>query len=245
MPELWYAATAYSVTSTIRVDGSCAVNHGSPIQIDYTYLASSLVEAGSDLFTFERTVADELGLTCSTPATTTSTAPTAGFLPSSSATSDVSTTVASPAAAASSAQPRNTDLPNTSVNGLSYPARIGVIAGVLLGGLVIAVLALLLWRSERRRRRALRPISTRSVEGKKTHKRRSWTWGWFPYLQQKGELDAEGQRKNELDAAAKRHEMSAEGVHQLPVDEQRQELKDEGRATEMEVSVSSGGPVNA
>ena len=191
-----------------------------------------MVEAASDLRDFEQDIVNQFSLTCSVAAVAGGTTSTPNLLLPSATAGATSTIIKSPAAAASSTQPRNTQLPTSSDDDLPYPARIGVTVGVLLGGLMIIVLAILLWRSERRRKRLIRP-----VEGQ-TRKRRSWAWSWFPYLQQKGELDAEGQRRNELNATVKHRELQEEGLLELLVKEQRQELRSGECATEMGVSDS-------
>ena len=65
-----------------------------------------------------------------------------------------------------------------------------------------------------------------------------------PYLQQKSELEAEENRKHELEARERRYEMGIEGErHELPVKEEgnsmirtRQELRGEEHSKELDVS---------
>ena len=48
---------------------------------------------------------------------------------------------------------------------------------------------------------------------------------WLPYLEPKGELDAEEQRKNELEAIRAAREIYGEAVYELPAEVPRPELK--------------------
>ena len=66
--------------------------------------------------------------------------------------------------------------------------------------------------------------------------------GTQPYLQQKAELEAEENRKHELEARERRYEMGSEGErYELPAGERdamrrtRQELRGEEHSTELDV----------
>ena len=95
---------------------------------------------------------------------------------------------------------------------LSTSAKIGIGVGVPLGVLVAFIAIVCLW---------LRRRSEESPSNGKKRKRRS---GWRAYFQNKGELDAEGQRIHEAESAEQRRELDAEVKHELEVIEKRQEL---------------------
>ena len=68
------------------------------------------------------------------------------------------------------------------------------------------------------------------ISGKR-RKRRS---GWRAYFQNKGELDAENQRRHEVENTDQRRELDAEVRHELEVIETRQELLGAECAQELE-----------
>ena len=58
----------------------------------------------------------------------------------------------------------------------------------------------------------------------------------MPFLQQKGELDAEEQRKNELAADSLQRGFDSEEKYKLQAEEPRHELRSDEFAQELEVS---------
>ena len=96
-----------------------------------------------------------------------------------------------------------------------------------MGIVIIFLLVFLLWRQERRRKRANGNLES----GPKKNRRKKWGM----YLQTKGELDAERQRRNELEAKMIGQELEAEEIQELPAEEKRLELKSDVCALELEV----------
>ena len=88
-------------------------------------------------------------------------------------------------------------------------------------------LIILYWRQEQRRRN----VETRVSEKED----RALCWTRMPWLQQKGELDAEKQVRNELEAAKVQRELEAEAMYELPVEERSRELKGCECAQELDV----------
>ena len=89
-------------------------------------------------------------------------------------------------------------------------------------GLLILVLYL---RSIWRQRAALPPLSGRPSKTRRKN--------WRAYFQDKGELDAEEQRRNELENSEIRHEVELNERHELAVEESRKELKGDDHVQEL------------
>ena len=154
----------------------------------------------------------------------------------SSLSASTSITKASATPGGSTTQPVVTSVssntPNSDRPGLPKEAVIGISIGTVLGAIILAVLGILLWLSERRCSRKSEPSE------KKTRKRRR---EWFPYFQQKGELDAEESRRNESEALGIQRELDSEERHELLVHVPREELRGDECATELDVAGKAQG----
>ena len=136
----------------------------------------------------------------------------------------------------SSTNPNNSDPSN---DRLAAGAKIGIGIGVLLGSVIIIMLAVLLWRIDRRRRTSV----VASPRMKNKRRRRG-----LLYLQRKPELDAEEQTRSEVAANTVQQELEAEEKHELDaattqegcMDAFAQELRSEECAGELEAARGNG-----
>ncbi|CAF9940425.1 hypothetical protein IMSHALPRED_002020 [Imshaugia aleurites] len=136
----------------------------------------------------------------------------------------------------SSLSPNSTHSVSTHSSG-SYDTKVEIANGVAIpvGILGLVLLGLLIYRHLKTRKILKEEDATSQEQGSPREDAQ-------PYLQQKGELEAEGKRKHELEARERRYEMGNEGErYELPVEEEdlmirtRQELRGEEHSTELEV----------
>ena len=247
--------TAYSITSAELVNGQCVTTSGSPVTLDPPYITPfihtqrTLIPDSAFLSSALSSFVDYLGFTsCSggdisvepislipiTNATETSLSPTSlpTILPHSS-TTPISSAESTSSSASS---PQN----GTGKTGLDSQAKVGIGVGIFVAVVIVSVFAgrkCLRYRSRKLQNRA-GENGTPSEEHQ-------------PYLQQKGELEAEEKRKYELQAEERRYELEENEIFEMPAKEEkrercnlrRQELRGEEHCRELDdlESRSNGG----
>ena len=106
----------------------------------------------------------------------------------------------------------------SSSSGAHSDIKLGVGIGASIGILILVFLIIIIWRQERR----LKPLVKSETDQRKGT---IWRDTWIPWLQKKDELDAEEQRRNELEAIGTEQELEANTVPELPTKERRQSWK--------------------
>ena len=122
-----------------------------------------------------------------------------------------------------------------SSTGLSSPAKIGIGIGVSAIGIIILLLT----------RRGLLQYCERKIRDR-AEKLNATSDQHQPYLQQKGELEAEERRKYELEAEERRYELEENEINEMPTIEMnnnrsadgKQELRGEEHCKELDGSES-------
>ena len=227
------AFTAYSVASAHLSGSACVTTSGSPVTLPtpYTFTKNTLLP--SSIFQSSATSAfmyflgfvtcmgdgEEVSPTALIPVdyvtTTTSQSaeslirsPTQFF--NSSITSTLSSQQTSPSAPAVQRQQPSP--------GLSSPTKIGIGIGVSAAGTIIFFLVLRDFL--RYRERNIRDRAEKQKVRSEEHQ---------PYLQPKGELDAEERRKYELEAEERRYELEENEINEMPTMEMNNKKSNHGR----------------
>ena len=173
-------------------------------------LCKALIQTGSSLYTVLSSVEGQ-NITVFTTITLLSSAALEPTVPESTALPARSTQIHT---TTSDASP-TTILQSPKSIGLDVEGKIGVGVGIPIGVVMAALVMALLWRRRRKRAQETR------VSEQATKKRRK---RWQAYLQNKGELDAEEQRRNEMEASEIRREIDGRERHELEAVARRQEL---------------------
>ena len=254
-PSRVFFINDYATTRSTLLAGTCLISAGFPIETQFTAFGQNL-SGDDDVASVETAFSNVLPLSCpsvasaaltistaivSSPALSPASSPQATVIPTSSvgrsSTSSqsflppTSSATLPVTASSSSAAPITTSSspnpPSPATSGLSAAAKVGVGVGVSLGTIIIALLVILLWRLERRQKPKTGVSALRTSNSYRK---------WIPFLHQKAELDAEEQRRNEMEGVGVRREMDGGKRYELPAGERRHELKSENGARELEVS---------
>lgn len=240
--ETYLLFTGYNVASEYSSDGQCQLELGSlipltpilsisqPATFNSTEFQSTAIVSFNDYIGFGTCSGQPDAAVITTPAVS-SPSP---LNPLKSSPDQNPTESNSPET--SSLSPNSTHSVSTHSSG-SYDTKVEIANGVAIpvGILGLVLLGLLIYRHLKTRKILKEEDATSQEQGSPREDAQ-------PYLQQKGELEAEGKRKHELEARERRYEMGNEGErYELPVEEEdlmirtRQELRGEEHSTELEV----------
>ena len=223
--------TAYNIASEYSSDGECQFTLGSLISVNPFFSLSQPARVNSTAFL--STVFDSfsayLGFsTCSG---------TGEEISASELVKLPVATVITTLTPVTTVPNRNTTQAVVKHSSGSYNKKVKIANGVAIpvAFLGLSLLGFLVYR----RRRIMK---TQKEEDATSQRQGSPHEGTQPYLQQKGELEADENRKHELEARERRYEIGSGGErYELPVEREntmirtRQELRGEEHSTELEV----------
>lgn len=248
--------TAYSITSPNLINGQCVTTSGNPVAVDTPYTRTQGTQVADSAFRSSALAAFVASLGFESCSGGAGEAPIASIpitdltgtsFSEEPATSSPTNLHPSSTTPTSSAEPTSSSTSSqieAEKTGLETQANVGI--GI---GIPLAVIIALVFAGRRCLHYRSRKLKERAGENEAPSEEHQ------PYLQQKGELEAEEKRKYELQAEERRYELKENEIFEMPTEEvkskrfhlRRQELRGEEHCQGLDdlESRSNGGLIQA